>query len=101
MGLRLLLLVCVSAFFCSCHPDDKKMAPTNNRPNEVSFSGEDAETSDKSSSIRTFINGIKKNWNYNKMLSCLGSNSSQKLAVGSYATEARKGAAARFAEKLF
>jgi hypothetical protein len=29
------------------------------------------------------------------MLSCLGSNSSQKLAVGIYATEARNGTAAR------
>lgn len=35
------------------------------------------------------------------MLSCLGSNSSQKLAVGSYATEARKGAAIRAGMSIF
>lgn len=55
MGLRLLLLVCVSAFFCSCHPDDKKAASIDPRPNDVSFSREDAETLDKSASIRTFV----------------------------------------------
>ncbi|MNK17274.1 hypothetical protein D3C87_354610 [compost metagenome] len=84
MGLRLLLLICVSAFFCSCHLDDKKAPSTDNRPNEVSFSGEDAETLDKSASIRTLVLSDSSEFFYdrNDVLFVYGKTKGNRLFMG-------------------
>lgn len=84
MGLRLLLLVCVSAFFCSCHSDDKKAASIDPRPNEVSFSREDAETLDKSASIRTFVLSDSSKFFYdrNDLLFVYGKTKGNRLFMG-------------------
>lgn len=84
MELRLLLLVCVSAFFCSCHPDEKKAASIDTRPNEVSFSREDAETLDKSASIRRFVLSDSSEFFYdrNDILFVYGKTKGNRLFMG-------------------
>lgn len=84
MGLRLLLLVCVSTFFCSCHPDDKKAASIDTRPNEVSFSRENAETLDKSASIRRFVLSDSSEFFYdrNDILFVYGKTKGNRLFMG-------------------
>lgn len=84
MELRLLLLVCVSAFFFSCHPDEKKAASIDTRPNEVSFSREDAETLDKSASIRRFVLSDSSEFFYdrNDILFVYGKTKGNRLFMG-------------------
>ncbi|WP_286841157.1 MULTISPECIES: hypothetical protein [Sphingobacterium] len=84
MGLRLLLLVCLSAFFCSCHSDNKKVASIDPRPNEVSFSREDADTLDKSASIRTFVLSDSSEFFYdrNDLLFVYGKTKGNRLFMG-------------------
>ncbi|OJZ06255.1 hypothetical protein [Sphingobacterium sp. 40-24] len=84
MGLRLLLLVCLSAFFCSCHSDNKKAASIDPRPNEVSFSREDADILDKSASIRTFVLSDSSEFFYdrNDLLFVYGKTKENRLFMG-------------------
>lgn len=71
-------------FFCSCHPDDKKAASIDPRPNYVSFSREDAETLDKSASIRTFVLSDSSEFFYdrNDLLFVYGKTKGNRLFMG-------------------